>query len=486
MLFFSWMSNVPLCFEISVKTPIISAMSERENISVALVSLGCPKNLVDSERMLAELAQEGCLIGAPMEAADVIVINTCGFLASARDESLGVIDEALACKTAGQARRVVVAGCLPSRDGESILDIRPGIDAVIGVNDTRDILRAVLGEAGDATGSAGASDAFVKITQKAGPYRDEPGQDGAGRFLLTPPHTAYLRIAEGCSQACAFCTIPAIRGPLRSKPSEMVIAEARELVRSGALELNIIAQDTTSYGRDLPGASLAGLLRELDAIDGVEWLRLMYTYPKNFDDDLIDAIADCPRVLPYIDMPLQHIATGVLQRMRRGITGQGSRDLLEKLRQRIDGLIIRTSLIAGLPGETDEDFAELLEFVEDFQFDALGVFEFSPEPGTDAAKMPNQIPAELARQRADAIMQTQRDIVAAANEELVQAGQRLLVLVDGVDARGRCVGRYYGQAPDIDGLCILTEPSEAGQFVQTTVADHDEYDLIVQKQGIGK
>jgi ribosomal protein S12 methylthiotransferase len=444
-------------------------MSESENISVALVSLGCPKNLVDSERMLGLLARQGCIVGATMETADVIVINTCGFLASARDESLGVIDEALACKTAGRARRVVVAGCLPSRDGESLLDIRPDIDAVIGVNDIHDIRRAVIGD---------DEGAFVQISGTARPYRDQP--DSAGRFLLTPPHTAYLRISEGCSQGCAFCTIPAIRGPLRSKPPEMVLAEATELIQAGAVELSIIAQDTTSYGRDLGGVNLAGLLRKLDALKGAEWLRLMYTYPKNFDEDLIDTIAQARRIVPYIDMPLQHISTRILQRMRRGVTGRASRELLGKLRRRIDGLIIRTSFITGLPGETEEDFAELMEFVEDFQFDALGVFEFSPEPGTAAADMPNQVPAELARQRAETLMQTQRDIVASANDEFVKTSQPLVVLGDGLDPRGRCVGRYYGQAPDIDGQCILTAPVQAGQFVSTTVVGYDEYDLIVQ------
>ncbi|MCD4826130.1 MAG: 30S ribosomal protein S12 methylthiotransferase RimO [Phycisphaerae bacterium] len=442
-------------------------MAEREPITVSLVSLGCPKNLVDSEKMLATLAENGCVVGAPMDDADVIVINTCGFLAAARDESLEIIAEAMEHKRRGRTARIVVAGCLPNRDGEAIYDAVDGIDALVGVNDRPGIAAAVLGEG--------------KITQIASPplpYGKNSAGD-AGRFRLTPHHTAYLRIAEGCSRSCAFCTIPAIRGPFRSKPMEMVLAEARELIGDGALELNVIAQDTTSYGRELSPATTTGkLLRQLDQLDGAAWIRLMYTYPNFFEADLIDSLADCEHVIPYVDMPLQHISTSVLKRMNRGVDRAATEALLERLRQRVEGLVIRTSVIVGFPGETEADFEELLQFVRDSRFDALGVFEFSPEEGTAAFDMPEQIPADVAAERAEIIMQAQAEIATGQAEEMI--GQQLEVLVDGIDPSGLCVGRYYGQAPDIDGICILAEPVEPGQIVPTKVIGSEEYDLIVQ------
>ncbi len=424
--------------------------------------------------MLGALAQAGCVVGAPMEAADVIVINTCGFLAAARAESYDVIAEALECKRRGSARRVVVAGCLPSHSRDKVFQQAAGVDAVIGVDDRERIVEAVLGEG-----------VFSAYDGQPHPYTRGSHGD-AGRFRLTPPHTAYLRIAEGCSQKCTFCTIPAIRGPLRSKPMDMVLAEARELIADGAKELNVIAQDTTAWGADLKGkksANLSSLLRELDALDGVEWIRLLYTYPRRFDDELIDTLASLEHVLPYIDMPLQHISTRVLRRMGRGVTRKQIETLLEKLRSRIDGLAIRTSFIVGFPGETEEDFRELLDFVWSFQFDAVGVFEFSPEPGTPAARLRNHVPAKIAANRAKKIMADQRTIVQAVNESLVEQRQPLEVLVDGFDPQGRCVGRYYGQAPDIDGVCLFTKPLPPrmiGRIVPAAVAGFDEYDLIVE------
>ncbi|MBN1553795.1 MAG: 30S ribosomal protein S12 methylthiotransferase RimO [Phycisphaerae bacterium] len=442
----------------------------KKQIHVALVSLGCPKNLVDSECMLAALAEAGCVVGAPMDSADVIVINTCGFLAAARKESYEVIAEALELKHAGKVRRVVVAGCLSTRDREVVYQHAENVDAVIGVNDRERIVDAVLGEG-----------QFSALESQPRPYgRGSLGD--AGRFRLTPPHTAYLRVAEGCSQKCSFCTIPAIRGPLRSKPMEMVLAEARELIADGAKELNIIAQDTTAWGEDLGNnEKLSALLRQLDALDGAEWIRLMYTYPRRFDDELIDTIAGLDHVLPYLDMPLQHISTAVLRRMKRGVTREQTETLLGKLRDRIPGLAIRTSFITGFPGETDAEFQELLNFVWEFQFDAVGVFEYSPESGTPAAEMSPPIPGTIAARRAEAIMAAQREIVEAVNQSLVDDRQPLEVLVDGLDAKGRCVGRYYGQAPDIDGQCVFTEPQPPGEFRSAKVVDFDEYDLIVER-----
>jgi ribosomal protein S12 methylthiotransferase len=440
---------------------------------VALVSLGCPKNLIDSEKMLAALAAGGCVVGAPEDEADVIVVNTCGFLGSAREESLEVIRQALDRKRRGRARRVVVAGCLVNRDGRGLFRLARGIDAVVGVNDRDAILAAVTGRG-----------KVARLTAHPKP----PGHiaSDTGRFRLTPRHTAYLRISEGCSRRCTFCTIPAIRGPFRSKPPAAVLAEAAELIADGAVELNIIGQDTTSYGRDLPvgrhglghGCTLAALLRELDKLPGLRWLRLMYAYPRGVTDALIAAMADCPRVVPYLDLPLQHIANKVLRRMGR-LTSRGTIETtLARLRRRIPHLVLRTTFIVGFPGETDRHFRELLEFVRAARFDAAGVFEFSPESGTEAATMPGQVSEEVKADRARELMLAQRTIAFQANAAAV--GRRLEVLVDGVDASGRCVGRHCGQAPDVDSLCRLTRPRPAGRFVRGTVVDWDGYDLIVK------
>jgi ribosomal protein S12 methylthiotransferase len=459
-----------------------------------LISLGCPKNLVDSERILALLAEGGCTVNAAMNRADAIVVNTCGFLSAARDESLGVIREALACKRAGTARRVVVAGCLVNRDARKLYELVPGIDAIVGVNDRDDILSAVTGT-GRVTdvspilrADAGASGSVLQssIRPFGRPYGRDPRSailSDSGRFRLTPCHTAYLRISEGCSRRCTFCTIGAIRGPFRSKPPQAVLAEARELIADGAVELNIIGQDTTSYGTDFRGAhgrsgpGLDGLLRDLDKLDGVRWIRLMYAYPRGFTEPLIDAVAQCPRVVKYVDLPLQHINDTVLRRMGRGVTRKGTEKLLERLRRRIPRLVLRTTFIVGFPGESESQFAELLAFARDFRFDALGVFEYSAEEGTPAARLRGAVPAAVKAQRAAAIMLAQRRIAFAANRRKV--GRPIEVLVDGVGAAGRCVGRHYGQAPDIDSVCILRRPRPQGSFVSAGVAGSEQYDLIV-------
>jgi ribosomal protein S12 methylthiotransferase len=429
---------------------------------VAIVSLGCPKNLVDSEKLLAHLAEGGCVVGAPMDAADVVIINTCGFIAPAVAESLDVIAEARRLKAAGKIRRIVVAGCLVNRQGEGLFDRAAGIDAIVGVNDRDSILSAVLGDG--------------RVARISGsPAR--PASD-AGRFRLTPAHTAYLRIAEGCSRRCTFCTIPSIRGRFRSKAPAAVLAEARELLAGGAVELNVIAQDTTSYGRDLgDGQTLAKLLRKLDSLDGVEWIRLLYAYPMGFDDDLIETIASCEHVVPYVDIPLQHIADGVLKRMGRHVTRRHIEQLLVKLRRRVEGLVLRTTFITGFPGETRGEFEELMSFVRDFDFEAVGVFPYYPEPGTPAARLPGRPSRATAERRRQKLMLTQQDIVFAANEAHV--GKRLRVLVDGKEPGGASIGRHHGQAPDIDSVCILTSPAEPGRFVEAAIVEADGYDLVV-------
>lgn len=441
--------------------------SKEQNLKVSLASLGCPKNLVDSEKMLADLAAGGCIVGAPMDDCDVIVVNTCGFLASARTEALDVIEEALEHKRRGRAQRVVVAGCLPVRDGERLYELADGIDAIVGANNRGDLLEAVT-----------ADDRVTRLDCPSGAVEHWSKADQTSRFRLTPKHTAFLRIAEGCSQRCSFCTIPSIRGPFRSKPPDLVCREARELIADGAVELNVIAQDTTAYGEDLKRQiDLVYLLGELNKLDGIEWVRLMYTYPRRFNDLLIETLADCEHVVPYVDIPLQHISDPILSRMGRGVTRKAVETLLAKLRDRVSGIVLRTTLIVGFPGETDEQFEELLRFVKDFRFDALGVFEFSPEEGTPAADMPGQIPDEVKTERARKIMLAQQQIAFETNESVIDS--TIIVLIDGVDVDGRCVGRYYGQAPEIDSLCILTEPHQAGQFIEGIVMDFDGYDLIV-------
>ena len=444
-------------------------MRSDQALRVSLVSLGCPKNLVDSERMLAILAEGGCLAPAPMDEADVIVVNTCGFLSAARDESLDVIGEALEQKRRGPARRVVVAGCLVNRDAEKLYEICDGIDAIVGVNNRQEILAAVTGE-----------ERFTRVAAPAGDGQSAIRvSSDAGRFRLTPRHTAYLRISEGCSRRCTFCTIPAIRGPFRSKPAETVLAEARELIADGCLELNVIGQDTTSYGTDLEGgADLARLLRQLDALDGAQWIRLMYAYPSGFDERLAGAIAACEHVVPYVDVPLQHVSDPILKRMGRGTTRARTEALLGTLRQRIEGLALRTTLIVGFPGETDAQFEELLDFVREFRFDALGVFAFSPEEGTPAAAMGDPIPDGVKADRAETIMFAQQEIAFEANR--LRVGESIEVLVDGLDEQGRCLARSPAQAPDIDSVCILTEPRPTGAILPARIVDWTEYDLIVE------
>jgi len=446
-------------------------MSEAEPTVVGLVSLGCPKNLVDSEKMLAALAESGCVVTTDVEAADVVVVNTCGFLAAARDESMAVIAEALALKQAGQVRRVVVAGCLAQRDGDELREAADGIDAIVGVNNRDDLVRAVMTDE-PVTAVAGYQQ---RAREAGGPLVG----DDTGRLRLTPPHTAYLRISEGCSQGCSFCTIPAIRGPFRSKPVERVLHEAAELIADGAVELNLIGQDTTSYGADIGyDAGLAGLLRELSGLDDVGWIRLLYAYPTGVTDDVIAAMAECEAVVPYLDIPLQHIADRILERMRRRTTRRQTEDLLTRLRDGVDGLTLRTTFIVGFPGETEADFAELLQFVAAFGFDAMGVFAYSKEDGAPAARLDGEVPADVAATRVDALMRAQQKLVFAANAGRV--GEIVKVLIDGVGADGRCVGRTVGQAPEVDGLCYVTDPRPAGSFVSGPVVGVDGYDLIVE------
>ncbi|QYK47465.1 MAG: 30S ribosomal protein S12 methylthiotransferase RimO [Phycisphaeraceae bacterium] len=580
-----------------------------EVVTVGFVSLGCPKNLVDSEKMLGLLALDGIipvatggqaerwddsahteggtihedqhshphdnehgdLDAAPtgtraegcasyggastLPDADAIVVNTCGFLEASKEESLTVIRDAVKAKQEGRVKRVVVAGCLVQRHRAKMLEWEPGIDAMIGVFDRDKIVEAVRGKAPERKGLKESSDgpaywisgnALVAARERgmktAGLTvngKDGTGvgyfEDDATRLRLTPRHYAYLRISEGCNQACAFCTIPSIRGKMRSKPIDRIAAETAELLNDGAFELNLIGQDTTSYGDDIGlgldaeitiegtpvGGGLAALLRVIDDVaeetlgpvkngSPNAWIRLMYAYPSNFSDPIIEAIAELVakgRMLPYIDMPLQHASDNMLTSMRRNVSAAHQRELIHKLRERIPGMAIRTTFISGFPGETERDHEELLAFVRDMRFDAVGVFEYSREPGTPAGTMDEDpklaVDAATKTRRKGEVMAAQQEVAFAKASAIAgefdesrpgQTGRRVDVLIDGatqsagiktsgVGAGGRLYqGRTYFQAPQIDAITYVQsrERLSPGELVRCAIVAADGYDLIAR------
>jgi len=471
-------------------------------LSVAFVSLGCPKNLVDSEKMLGLLAEDGIAITPDHEDADAIVINTCGFLEASKTESLEVIreaiDEKIAAASKGKTKRIIVAGCLVQRHKAELLHETPEVDALVGVFDRENIVHAVRGgqyealkNAGEDLGQYHAVSAFITKPTKADIGKGYRESDRA-RLRLTPRHYAYLRVSEGCNQGCTFCTIPSIRGRMRSKPLPDILAEAEELMHDGAVELNLIGQDTTSYGEDIGfnarGEGLPGMLRGLDKVvskNGGGWLRLMYAYPSCFTDEMIKTLADCRHVVKYIDMPLQHISDGVLHAMRRKVTRAQIETLLEKLRKWIPGMTLRTTFISGFPGETDAQHRELLTFIRDFQFENVGVFEFSPEPGTPAGRLHEStgIAAKVAGRRKEELMLAQQQIVLAKSAAMV--GKEIRVLVDEANPKKKtATARHAGQAPDIDGRVLLNKTAALpGELLTVHVDDYNYYDLIAHAAG---
>jgi ribosomal protein S12 methylthiotransferase len=488
-------------------------MSSKSNEirSVAFVSLGCPKNLVDSERMLGLLAQDGLALTPDAGEADAIVINTCGFLEASKEESLKEIRDAIELKRSGRCKRVVVAGCLVQRHKTKLLSDAPGIDRLVGVFDREHIVEAVRGQANprqehghflgkyhDLSRELSAQLGMVNATPTSGQSAVGSGQEGRetktnrlpvfeddrARLRLTPRHFAYLRVSEGCNQGCTFCTIPSIRGLMRSKPIEQVLAEARELAADGAVELNLIGQDTTSYGTDIGYApGLSGLLKTLDReLTDVHWLRLMYAYPSCFTDEMIRTIAGGQRVVKYIDMPLQHINDELLTKMRRRVTRREIETLLEKLRKWVPGIAIRTTFIAGSPGETDQQHQELVRFVRDFGFDMMGVFPYSQEPGTPMGRMEGQLPDAVKRKRVEELMLAQQEVAFAKSRRTV--GQKIEVLIDrpaGRDEEDGYVGRSQSQAPDIDSVTFVHgKRLHPGQLVSVKVTDYQAYDLVAE------
>ncbi len=433
-------------------------------VRVHLASLGCAKNLIDSERILARLATAGAIVGALPDEAEIIIINTCGFIAPAKKESIDTIIDAARYKEEGRCRRLIVVGCLGQRYGDELRRGLPEVDEVFGL---------------------GQEDAIVSSCGLTPPCDNGRGHD-CGRFLLTPPHTAFLRISEGCDNRCTYCTIPLIRGPYRSRPSEEIITEAEELVAGGVRELVVIAQDTTVYGTDVPGEMrIHGLLARLAEIDDLRWLRLLYTHPAHFPPGLIDAYTEIDKLCAYVDLPLQHLDDDVLRRMGRNVTQRQSLDLVERLRTRIPGIAMRTTFIVGFPGETSSQFATLLDHVKRLRFDHVGVFPYSREEDTAADRMSDQVPEEVKEERVRDLMLAQQEIVFERNSALV--GMRLEVVIDGATEEDDLwIARSPAQAPDVDSVTYVRGQGLApGRFLLVEIAGVDGYDLIAEPTSSG-
>jgi ribosomal protein S12 methylthiotransferase len=438
---------------------------------VGMVSLGCPKNLVDSEVMLGILARQGYELTPQAEDADVLIVNTCGFIDPAKRESVDTILEMVEHKKSGTAQRLVVAGCLVERYRQEILAEIPEVDFVVGTNELERVLEACAADGHRRT-----------VEGPAGAYLYD---ESTPRVLSTPPHTAYIKIAEGCDQPCSFCVIPQMRGRFRSRRLESVVREAENLARQGVREITLIGQDTTSYGEDLGRRDgLAALLRELGKIPELVWVRALYYYPNRVRDALIEAVAQTPKVCRYLDIPLQHASGSVLKAMRRGSSGEHFLRLLKKIRSAIPGVTLRTSLIVGFPGETERDFQELLDFVAAAQFDHLGVFLYSNEETSASYGLPDRVTARLGRSRQRKLMALQRKISRRKLQALV--GKSLPVLVEARSPETELLfrGRLESQAPEIDGQVLINDfeglEPQPGEFRWATITAAGDYDLVAR------
>ena len=434
--------------------------------SIGMVSLGCAKNQVDAEQMLFLLQQAGYNILPEPAGADVVIVNTCGFIESAKTEAIDNILAMAQLKAEGSVGKILVTGCLAQRYQEEILKELPEVDGVLGTGSYYDVVSAVKQLLDGAEGIEEYGDIQAPVQE-------------CGRILTTPKHYAYLKIAEGCDNHCAFCIIPTLRGKYRSRPMDKLIEEAKELAVSGVKELIVVAQDTSRYGIDLYGErKLAELLRELCKIDGFVWVRVHYLYPDEMSDELIDVLANEPKIVKYLDIPIQHIDDGILKKMNRRGNSKYLKALLTKLRDRIPGLVLRTSLITGLPGEGEKEFEALCDFLREYKLERVGAFAFSPEEGTRAAKM--EYPdAEVARQRADVVEEIQSRIMDEWNESMM--GKKLQVLCEGYDADEECwYGRTFADSPDIDGRILFDSAEELtpGDFVTVEVTDACDGELI--------
>src|SRR5437667_10628355 len=471
----------------------VSAEGKRLPLQVAMISLGCAKNLVDAEIMLGSVLKCGMKISSRAEEADVLVVNTCAFIDSAKEESIEAILEAH--QQCGLNRRpnqkLILSGCMSQRFANELRQSLPEVDAFIGldqVGQLGEIIERVVAGIGDpgwfeANMSAAAiTDAVYNFVTKRPTYI--PDYD-TPRFRLTPAHSAYVKIAEGCNHPCSFCVIPQMRGKHRSRTPQSVLAEIRRLISEGVREINLISQDTTYYGMDLwtgkagprqpvdstRGPTLAALLREIQEIDGEFWVRLLYTHPAHWSDELIDTIAQCDKVARYVDIPLQHIHEAMLQRMRRETSRQHIENLIYKLRSGIPGVTLRTTFIVGFPGETEEQFASLLDFIQRTRFERLGIFKYSQEEGSRAAKMPGQVPVKTKNARYRMAMSIQREIAHETEREKI--GRRLKLLVDQPH-----VARSEADAPDVDAHVILSKEAPVGDFVWRPIVGSRGYDLL--------
>jgi ribosomal protein S12 methylthiotransferase len=442
----------------------------------AFVSLGCPKNLVDSERMLGKLAQDGYALVPDADGADVVVVNTCGFIEPARQESLAVIREMLELKQQGKVGAVVVAGCLAERKKDELLLEVPGVDRIVGVFGREEIA--------DVVAQARSPQRQKSAQEQRSLFRPAPVRalEDTARLRITPRHYAYLKISEGCDRLCTFCAIPSMRGKHVTKPIEEVLREARELAADGVRELIVVAQDTTYYGLDVYGrVRLAELLRELDKVDGIDWIRVLYAYPIHFTDELIETLAGTDKVIPYLDMPLQHINDRVLRRMQRRVNRAQTEQLLGRLRSAIPDLVLRTTFIVGFPGETAAEFDELQDFVETTRFERVGVFPYSLEPGTPAARLEDHLPEEVKQERRDRLMATQQEVAFAWGRG--QVGKEIDVLVDAPDPEvpNHVLARGQADAPDIDGVVrVKGKNLRPGDLVRVKVTAADGYDLAAR------
>jgi ribosomal protein S12 methylthiotransferase len=440
----------------------------------SLVTLGCPKNLVDSERMLGLLKLDGYQLVRQPEGADFVVINTCGFLQAARKESLETIREMIRLKEGGKLRGVIVTGCLVERNKDRLLEECPGIDQIVGVFGRDEITHA-------------ADRLIGGLTEQRTVFRPAPAKPlpDSDRLRITPPHVAYLKISEGCDRNCTFCTIPSIRGKHVTKPIEEVVAEAQQLAAEGVRELVIVAQDTTYYGLDLYSEPrLAELLAKLEEIGSIEWIRLMYLYPMYFTEPLFELLGSSRKVLPYLDLPLQHIDDKILRRMNRRADRGQTEALLDRLRAGVPNLVLRTTMITGFPGESEAQFQELLDFVTARRFERLGVFAYSKEPDTPAVRLSEPVPPRVARARRDRLMAIQQEIAFAWSE--AQVGRRLEILLDSCipNEKNAYIGRSYADAPEIDGAVYVTgEGLKPGQIVPCEVVAARGYDLIAAAIG---
>jgi len=431
----------------------------KQTFKIGMVSLGCPKNQVDAEQMLGVLAGAGYEITPDESQADVIVVNTCGFIESAKEESIAAVLDAARMKKKGKCRALIVAGCLAQRYREELLRELPEADAIIGT--------AEVGRISEVCDAVLAGKCIVKVPPPM-------LVTGLPRVSTTPAHYRYLKIAEGCSNRCSYCAIPLIRGNFQSRPLASLLAEARSLAAEGAKELILLAQDSTGY-RD-GGTDLPKLLRELARVPDVEWVRLMYAYPGRVSDALVSALAEERKLCKYLDIPIQHFDDRVLKAMNRKATSGDIRRTIERLRERVPGISLRTSVIVGFPGETEAAFRRLLAFVQEAEFEHLGVFTYSPEEGTKAAEFGRTVPRKVAEERLDAVMRAQAAVSLGKNRALIGSRQR--VLVDRMEDLV-LIARTQGQAPEIDGVVYLSESEAApGEFVDVTITEATEYDLM--------